>query len=143
MDAQSLPAKSRTRKPISRREFARQAALMAATTAAALGSDSLLPLENASAAQVPPQQTKPSVLSARSQAEADARFQAIRASCGDRLSEGQLADLRHQNSELQESLEKLRAFSLSNGDSPATVFKPLVEREKAPAAAPLAGKEKD
>jgi len=142
MNAEFPPAKSRTRKAISRREFARQAALITATAAAALGRAPILPLENASAAQAPPQQAKPLKLSARSQAEADARFQAILASRGDRLNEAQRTDLRRLSNELQEPLEKLRAFSLSNGDPPATVLKPLVEREKAPAVTPVARKEK-
>jgi hypothetical protein len=142
MDVESRPAKSRTRKAISRREFARQVAMMTATAAAALGGTPVLDLQNARAAQGPTQQAKSPALSARGQAEADARFQAILASCGDRLNEVQKADLRRLSNELQDSLERLRAYSLSNGDAPATVLKPLVEREKSPAAAPAARKAK-
>ena len=119
---------------LSRREFARRAAL---GTAAAVsggwgvpsGDDGLSP----SAGQQPPQAAN---LSPQSAAEAEARYQAILQQYGDRFSEAQKADLKHVCVGVQQNLDKVRAYSLSNGDQPALYLKPLVEREKKSGAPP-------
>ena len=122
---------------ISRRQFARRAALLSASAsvvpAAAVFGESL---------QAPPAaQTAPAHpnLSAESQAEAEARYQQILSQYGSRFSAEEKTSLREMNLVTQESLDKVRAFVLQNGDAPALYLKPLVEREKPvqpPAAAP-------
>jgi len=116
---------------ISRREFARRAAIVSAATMVPAGA-----LAAPSPSAVPPiTQTpdKPS-LSAEGKAEAEARYQAILAVYGTRFSETQKADLRRLCYETQEPLDRLRAYSITNGDGPALYFKPLMEREKKPEA---------
>src|SRR6266403_3773020 len=131
-----------TEKPFSRREFARRAALGAATAA-------VLPLRElaspAAASESPsaqaPAQTSPQnpptapKLSPQSQAEADFRFQAILSHYPDRFSEGQKTDLRRLCALAQPPLDHIRAYPISNGDLPALYLKPLVDRDKKPAAA--------
>jgi hypothetical protein len=74
-------------------------------------------------------------LSAEGQAEAEARVQAIFGQYGSRFSEAQKADIRRLCFLAQTPLDRLRAYSLTNGDGPALYLKPLVEREKKPAMA--------
>jgi hypothetical protein len=121
--------------PISRREFARRAAIVSAV--------SIVP---ADALHLPPPapeatpQSSTSSLSTESQSEADARYQAILAVYGSRFSDAQKADLRRLCSAAQPPLERLRSYTLENSDGPALYLKPLVEREKKnePAAIPRA-----
>src|ERR1700747_1208341 len=137
-----------TDKSCSRREFARRAALGAAT-AAVLPLRGILPATAASAPQ-PAQaltQTSPQnppgapKLSPQSQAEADFRFQAILSQYPDRFSEAQKTDLRRLCVLLQPPLDRIRAYSISNGDLPALYLKPVVDRDKKPAVpASAAGK---
>jgi hypothetical protein len=121
---------------ISRRQFARRAALLSASAsivpAASVFADSSI--------AVPPQQpaeTHPN-LSPESQAEAEARYQQILSQYGSRLSAEEKVSLREMNLVTQTSLDKVRAFSLENGDAPALYLKPLVEREKKPVQPPAA-----
>jgi hypothetical protein len=129
-----------TDKSCSRREFARRAALGAAT-AAVLPLQGILPATAASAPQ-PAQaltQTSPQnptgapKLSPQSQAEADFRFQAILSQYPDRFSEAQKTDLRRLCVLLQPPLDRIRAYAISNGDLPALYLKPLVDRDRKPA----------
>ena len=130
-----------TEKPFSRREFARRAALGAAT-AAVLPLRELVP--HAAASEPPsaqaPAQTSPQnpagapKLSPQSQAEADFRFQAILSHYPDRFSETQKTDLRRLCVLLQPPLDRIRAYPISNGDLPALYLKPLVDRDKKPPA---------
>jgi hypothetical protein len=121
---------------ISRRQFARRAAVLSASAsivpAASVFADSL---------QTPPAQqpaeTHPN-LSAESQAEAEARYQQILSQYGSRLSAEEKVSLREMNLVTQTSLDKVRAYSLENGDAPALYLKPLVEREKKPLQPPAA-----
>src|SRR5260370_19172902 len=131
-----------TDKSFSRREFARRAALGAATAA-------VLPLREIVSARVEsgpssaqdPAQTSPQnptsapKLTPPSQAEADFRFQAILNQYPDRFSEAQKTDLRRLCVALQPPLDHIRAYPISNADFPALYLKPLVDREKKPAAA--------
>jgi hypothetical protein len=121
---------------ISRRQFARRAALLSAST-------SMVPAASLFAATVetPPGQQTPAQhpnLSAENQAEAEARYQQILSQYGSRFSAEEKASLREMNLVTQSSLDKVRAYSLENGDAPALYLKPLVEREKKPVQPPAA-----
>jgi len=119
---------------ISRREFARRAALVSA--AASLAPADLLRPEF-SAAPLPAQQPAGAPkLSPESQAEVESRVQAIMAQYGKRLTDAQKADIRRLATEAQPPLDRLRAFATDNGDGPGLYLKPLMEREKKPAPSP-------
>ena len=120
---------------ISRREFARRAAMISA--AASLTPESLFSVE----APVPAPQTQqpPNLpaLSRESQTEIESRLQAILSEYGSRLSDAQKADLRRLCKEAQPALDRLRAYAVENGDGPALYLKPLVERERKPTTAKI------
>jgi hypothetical protein len=115
---------------LSRRQFARRAALLSATA-------SLAPAAGFFPASIalPPAQDTPTApkLSAESQTEADARLQQILAQYADRLTADDKTLLQKMNLMMQASLDRVRAYPLQNGDAPALYLKPLVEREKKPA----------
>ena len=163
------PVKEKKVLGISRREFARRAALAsavaslapavagasAATRALASGAadaapDSAnLPAANlrgegstgASAAAAPAQQpANLPKLSPESQAEVEARLQSILTQYGSRFSEEQKNDLRRLCHLAQPPLDRLRAYSVENGVNPALYLKPLVEREKNPLESTRKGK---
>ena len=121
---------------ISRRQFARRAALLSASAsivpAATVFGEGLQPL--------PAPQTAPTHpnLSPESQAEAEARYQQILTQYGSRFNAEEKTSLREMNLVTQASLDKVRAFSLENGDAPALYLKPLVERDKKPVQPPAA-----
>jgi hypothetical protein len=122
---------------ISRRQFARRAAVLSA-------SASMVPTASVfgESLQTPPApQTAPAHpnLSADGQAEAEARYQQILSQYGSRFSAEEKASLLEMNLVMQASLDKVRAFSLENGEAPALYLKPLVEREKKPVLPPAAG----
>jgi hypothetical protein len=104
---------------ISRRDFARSAAL-AAATAACLPTDLLA--APALSALAPPQQADDK-LSPESQAEVDAKVQAVFSKYGNRLSEAQKADIRRLLTEGQKGLDAMRKFPLDNTDQPGNVMK--------------------
>lgn len=114
---------------ISRREFARRAAIASAVAIAPAGTLSGRP----TLPEFPEPQTRntPS-LSPESQAEAEARFQSILGVYGTRFSEPQKVDLRRLCFLAQLPLDNLRKFTIENGDGLALYLKPLVEREKKP-----------
>jgi hypothetical protein len=123
-----------TDKPFSRREFARRAALGAAS-AVVLPLPELLPTADAPrpAAPAPPPAQTPSTapkLSAQSQAEAGSRYQAILNQYGDRFSDAQKTDLKRLCVFVQPPLDRIRAYAISNGDLPALYLKPFVDRDK-------------
>jgi hypothetical protein len=126
-----------TDKPFSRREFTRRAALGAAT-AAILPLSALVPPADGVLLGQPqsPQTPAPNApkLSQQSQAEADARRQAILNQYGDRFSEVQKNDLKRLCISAQPPLDRIRAYSVSNGDLPALYLKPLVDRDKKPSS---------
>ncbi len=105
---------------LSRRDFARNAAL-AAATAAVLPRD-LLAQEEKTAPKPPEKPPEKPKLSPELQAEAEARIQNLLRKYGSRLTEEQKADVRKQITEGMEGVGKLRAFSLDNADEPATVL---------------------
>lgn len=121
---------------ISRRQFARRAALLSATASIAPAA-SVFANPPASAA-LPAQEAPPAhpKLSPESQTEADARYQQIMAQYGSRFSAEEKTMVQQANVMLQESLDRVRAFALENGDGPALYLKPLVEREKKKPEAP-------
>ena len=140
---------------ISRREFARRAAVASAIGSAVAsiapvsvgGAELVLPGAHAPSpahpgqtpasgpAQAPSASNMPR-LSPESQAEADARFQAIVAQYGSRFSDEQKADLDRLCAVAQQQLDRLRAYPVQNGDGTALYLKPLFEREKKPKSPP-------
>ncbi|HKW56925.1 MAG TPA: hypothetical protein VJN42_06155 [Candidatus Acidoferrum sp.] len=114
---------------ISRREFARGAALASAASFVPAAGASLEPHP-----PFPPQEH--TQLSPESQAEAEARYQSILAAYNSRFSDEQKKELRRLSFDAQPSLDRLRSYPLDNADGPALYLKPLVEREKKPAASP-------
>jgi hypothetical protein len=123
---------------ISRREFARRAAM--ASAAASLAPVKVLTAESATASPQPPQLPDMPKLSPEGQAEVEARVHAILSQYGSRFSEAQKADIRRLCTLAQPPLDRLRGYAIQNGDGPALYLKPLVEREKKPAALPAAAK---
>jgi hypothetical protein len=123
----------------SRREFARRAALLslAAPWAAAspLGASSF----PSTSPSTPDDQQLPKLppdfpkLSEQSRAEVEARYDSIVKQYGGRFSDQQKSELRRLCFLAQPALDKLRAYTIQNGDSPALYLKPAVEREKKPA----------
>ena len=136
---------------ISRRQFARRAALASAVAsiapARAMSSEfeSGVVQATAPAGQAPAVAGLPQLpanapkLSTEGQAEADGRFQLILAQYGGRFSEEQKADLRRLCVFGQAALERLRGYKAENGDGPGLYLKPLFEREKKGKVAGLAG----
>ena len=112
---------------ISRREFARRAAIVSAVS---IVPATALPGHSSISAPDVGQSPAASSLSPESQAEAEARYQAILGVYGSRFSEEKKANIRRLCFAAQPSLDRLRAYPLENGDSPALYLKPLVEREK-------------
>ena len=124
---------------ISRREFARRAAL--ASALASVAPASALAAEGALRKGAPevsnfdseaPSQATASKLSPESQTEVEARVHAIFGQYGSRFSDEQKADIRRLCELAQPPLDRLRAYALENGDNPALYLKPLVERGKNP-----------
>jgi len=112
---------------ISRRDFARSAALAAATVATLPGEIFAGPKAAAVGEEMPvgpaQQSSEEAKLSPESRAEIEARIEAIFRKYGQRLNEEQKADVRRLARELQKPLEALRAFPLDNADAPATPLK--------------------
>ena len=121
---------------ISRRQFARRAALLSASASIVPAASVFASSSVATSAQQPAE-THPN-LPAESQAEAEARYQQILSQYGSRFSAEEKTSLREMNLVTQTSLDKVRAYSLENGDGPALYLKPLVEREKKPVQPPAA-----
>lgn len=123
---------------ISRREFARRAALVSA--AASVSPASLLGRDAPPSAPLPQQPENLRKLPPESQAEADSRLQAILTQYSARFSAAQKTDLRRLAAEVQLPLDRLRAFATENGDGSALYLRPLIEREKRPAPSPATSK---
>jgi hypothetical protein len=123
---------------ISRREFARRAALVSA--AASLAPSNLLSSESLATPLPAQQPVNAPKLSPESQVEVESRIQSIFAQYGNRFSDAQKADIRRLATEAQPSLDRLRAFATDNGDGPGLYLKPLMEREKKPSPMPATPK---
>lgn len=120
---------------ISRREFARRAAL--ASAVASLAPSNLLGSEPIAASLPAQQPANAPKLSPEGQVEVESRIQSIFAQYGNRLSDAQKADIRRLANEAQPPLDRLRAFATDNGDGPGLYLKPLIEREKKPSPIPV------
>jgi hypothetical protein len=120
---------------ISRREFARRAALASAVAAVAPAASIATPAPQ-QAADLPK-------LSPEGHAEVEARIQSIFSQYASRFSEAQKADLRRLCNLAQPPLDRLRAYALENGDGPGLYLKPLLEREKNPLENTRVGKTPD
>jgi hypothetical protein len=148
---------------ISRREFARRAALASAVATVAPGAAIAAPAampnehENVAAAdrrgrfsdlagkaaaseQQPADLPK---LSPEGHAEVEARIQSILSRYGSRFSDAQKADIRRLCNLAQPPLDRLRAYATENGDGPGLYLKPLLEREKNPLENTRVGKTPD
>ena len=121
---------------ISRREFARRASIVSAVS---MVPSSFLAPDSLSSEQPPAQTQETPPLSPESQAEAEARYQSILVTYGNRLSSAQKFDVRRLCFLAQVPLDNVRKYAVDNGDAPALYFKPLVEREKKTTAATLPG----
>ena len=110
-------------KKLTRRDFARTAAMAAATAAIAPSGGALT--RHAAAAGNSRALNSASADDAASarQAEIDARVADVFRRHGDRLSVEQKTEVRRLVGELQKSLDKLRAYPLANGDQPAIVLR--------------------
>jgi len=110
-------------KKLTRRAFARTAAIAAATVAIAPGVDAgPRPGTGTGFAGDSTRAGADDAVSAR-QAEIDARVADVFRRYGDRLSAEQKTEVRRLAGELQKGLDKLRAYPLGNGDQPATVLR--------------------
>jgi hypothetical protein len=120
---------------LTRRDFARRAALAAATAAispkiASAARRGAIPEIASSAGRANADDA-----AAARQAEIDARVADVFRRYGDRLSAEQKTEVRRLVGELQKSLDKLREYPLGNGDQPATVLRvmpDLTEVRRAP-----------
>ena len=147
-------------KGISRREFARRAALASAVaTLAPSGAMTTpeAPLDKHAtvaaadrggpfsdpASNAPQQASDLPKLSPEGHAEVEARIQSIFSQYSARLSDAQKTDVRRLCNLAQPPLDRLRAYALANGDGPALYLKPLVEREKNPLENTRVGKTPD
>jgi hypothetical protein len=145
------PREKSAPKGISRREFARRAAVASAVAAVAPASaltSPISPLNEHATGAAPDRggrlseassklalEQQPSdlpKLSPESHAEVEARVQTILSQYGSRFNDAQKNDLRRLCHLAQPPLDRLRAYALENGDGPALYLKPLVEREKNP-----------
>jgi hypothetical protein len=161
MDQTSKPSPEKAT-GISRREFARRAAIASALATVAPATALTTPAAplsehaNAAAADFGGRRSDPSSklapeqqpadlpkLSPESRAEAEARVQTILSQYAGRFNDAQKADLRRLCHLAQPPLDRLRAYALENGDAPALYLKPLVEREKNPLENTRVGKTPD
>jgi len=129
---------------ISRREFARRAALVSAASAFApadlLDARLTQPIALHQAPSLPQQQPVASDFSPASQAEIESRVQAILAQYGFRLSAAQKDDIRRLATEAQSTIDRLRSYPTENGDGPALYLYPLNERPRKSAGTPAASR---
>jgi hypothetical protein len=162
MDQTSKPSPEKA-VGISRREFARRAAIASALASVAPATALTTPaaplnehakvaaadrggrLPNPPSTIAHPEQQSSDLpkLSPESHAEVEARVQTILSQYGGRFNDAQKADLRRLCHLAQPPLDRLRAYALENGDAPALYLKPLVEREKNPLENTRVGKTPD
>jgi hypothetical protein len=136
---QTLPAKTgEVKAAISRREFARRAAFVTASAATIpvvlLGESRDLPERIESGSSQERQNPAPASQMSASESEVENKFENILSQYGSRFSDEQRADIRRLVGETQKQLDRLRAYSLDNSDQPATMLKPLMERNTRPPA---------
>ncbi len=124
------------KKEYSRRDFARNAALLSVAAPLA-GAPAVAAAEILNPTDDQPQNLPADFpkLSDQSRAEAEERYKTIVTQYGGRFSEAQKADLRRLCYVAQPPLDRLRTYAIRNGDSPALYLKPTVDRDKRPAKA--------
>jgi len=110
-------------KKLTRRDFARAAAMAAATAAMAPAGEALTRHVAAPGNSRAANSTGADDPASARQVEIDARVADVFRRYGDRLSAEQKTEVRRLVGELQKSLDKLRAYPLGNGDQPATVLR--------------------
>jgi hypothetical protein len=121
---QMRAAREGSRSGLSRREFARRAALAAAGIAVAPGSSIEMSSPEPYSRPGSAQQASPDAgLSPAAQAEVESKTQFILQKYGSRLNEAQKADIQRLVQEGQKPLEKLRGYTLENSDAPALVLR--------------------
>jgi hypothetical protein len=120
--------KNQSDKLLSRRTFAHRAALLSASVG--LASTALILPSDAGPAEPAQAPNSSPKLSTEGEAEAEARYQLVLGRYGSGLNEEQKKTVKQICYMAQPSLEKLRSFSLKNGDVPALFFRPLVQPEK-------------
>ena len=105
-----------------RREFARDAALLAAT--AAVAPRLLAQSEKTPAPVKPPQppEKKEEELSATAKAEVENAYKMLMDRFSGRFTDAQEKDIRRLLTQQQKGIEALRAFPLDNSNEPATVL---------------------
>ena len=99
---------------LSRRDFARVAAVTAATAA--------LPIASKAAAEPMVAEMIEGTQASQLSPAAEAQYQAILAKYGKRLSDEQKTDLKRLITLAQKTSDALRAFPLENSDEPAMIF---------------------
>jgi hypothetical protein len=113
---------------ISRRDFARRAALTAATVAVvpaevfAESKKAATPAKPVAKTPEPAAGEPAKELSAASQAEVENAYKNILDRYGARLSAEQKKDIRRLLAQQQKGIDAIRAFPLDNADEPATVL---------------------
>ena len=108
-------------RPVSRREFARRAALVTAAAASALAVPGRVPGQTASPA-VSGAPVDPG-LPLDVAAEVDEKYSAVLRQYGSKFSAEQKQELRNLIVGQVKGLQKLRAYALDNADAPATVLR--------------------
>ena len=109
-----MPEHTKRGARLSRRDFARAAAVTAATTA--------LPVASKAAAEPQLAEMLESTHAAQLSPAADAQYQAILAKYGKRLSDEQKTELKRLITQAQKTSDALRAFPLRNSNEPAMIF---------------------
>jgi hypothetical protein len=118
---------------LSRRDFARKAALAAASAAIAPAALRAAPGISGDLANSEGQAPPSTPLSVEDQSQVDARVSAILRKYGERLSPEQKDEIRRLSTELQKPMIRLRSYPLVNGSQPATVLKLVADAKAAPA----------
>lgn len=113
---------------ISRRDFARDVAVVAAT-AALLPLETLAQTEKVAAPVKPPIATE-TALSPEAKVEAESNYQAVLRKYGRRLSHEQKAEVHRLLLQQQKSIEMLRRYPIYNGDGTATVLHLVTGEER-------------
>ena len=109
-----MPERTKRGARLSRRDFARVAAVTAATAA--------LPIANKAAAQPQLADLLESTQAAQLSPAAEAQYQAILARYGKRLSDEQKTELKRLITQVQKTSDAMRAFPLENSNEPAMIF---------------------
>lgn len=110
-------------KKLTRRAFARTAAIAAATAAIAPGIDASARVGSRTQLVDASNRSGGDDAASARQAEIDARVADVFRRYGDRLSAEQKTEVRRLAGELQKGFDKLRAYPLGNDDQPATVLR--------------------